>query len=255
MFNKLMKLTLVAALVFAVSGCSTTTAEKIKPEPHADDAFKQGEDLLKSGKFEQARQAYQSVKEVDPEKSYEPLIQVRLGDSFYEEERYAEAEVEYKRFLELHPHNKAAPYVKYQIGMCSFKQIDLPDRDPSFADASVKQFGELLKDYPNNPYADEAKEKLKLAKENLARHEFVVGSYYFKRDSYKAAAKRFKGIIDNYPGSADEPETLYYLADSYIRIGEFESAKNTLAVLYKEYPNHSMTQKAQNKLADRIPVK
>jgi len=255
MSNKLLALLAALILLAAAAGCASTGTETVAPEPKADDNFKKGEELLKSGKYEQARQVYSSVKEVDPEKTYEPLVQIRLGDSYYEEARYAEADVEYKRFLDLHPHNKAAPYVKYQLGMCNFKQIDLPDRDPSFAENSVKHFSELLKDYPNNPYEDEAKEKLKIAKDDVAAHELVVGRFYYKKDSYMAAVKRFKGIIDNYPGSKDEPEILYYMADSYIRLEDYESAKNTLAQLYKDYPNNKMSEKARDNLAEKIPAK
>lgn len=230
---------------------SAPAAAAIQPE----DIFKQGESLLAKGKYDEARKKYSEIREHDPEKYYDALVQVRLGDSYYEEARYAEAEVEYNRFLELHPKNKAAPYVLYQVGMCNFKQIDLPDRDPSFAVNSVTAFQRLLDEFPGNPYEDEAKEKLRLAKADIAQHEFIVGSYYYKKDSYKAAAKRFKGIIDKYPGSKDEPKVLYFLTDSYIRMGDFDSAKNTLAVLYQQYPNNQFAEKAKKKLAEKIPQK
>ena len=230
---------------------SAPAAAAIQPE----DIFKQGESLLAKGKYDEARKKYTEIREHDPEKYYDALVQVRLGDSYYEEARYAEAEVEYNRFLELHPKNKAAPYVLYQVGMCNFKQIDLPDRDPSFAVNSVTAFQRLLNEFPGNPYEEEAKEKLRLARADIAQHEFIVGSYYYKKDDYKAAAKRFKGIIDKYPGSKDEPKVLYFLTDSYIRTGDFDSAKNTLAVLYQQYPNNQFAEKAKKKLADKIPLK
>jgi outer membrane protein assembly factor BamD len=251
---------LLGALVLALPACTVfqwggAAKEAPAPEKQADEVFREGEELLAKGKYEAARQKYSSVKEKDPEKYYDALVEVRLGDSYYEEARYAEAEVEYRRFLELHPKNKAAPYVVYQIGMCNFKQIDKPDRDPSFSINAMKRFNELLRDYPDNPYADEAREKLRIARNNVAEHEFVVGSYYYRTGSYKAAAARFKGIRDSYPGSKDEPETLYLLADSYLRLKDYDAAKNTLAVLYQEYPNNRFALKAKEKLAEKIPAK
>jgi len=254
-------LVLAAALTLTLSGCTIFRwggSEKPappppSPSPQAEDVFKKGEDLLNKGKYEEARQTYSSLKQYDPEKSYEPLVQIRLGDSYYEEGRYEEATVEYRRFLEMRPHNKAAPYVKYQLGMCNFKQIGRSDRDPQYAENAMNNFSELLRDYPNNPYEDEAKEKLRIARGKVAEHEFVVGRYYFKQRSYQAAVIRFKGIIESYPGSKDEPETLYYLADSYIRLGNYEAAKNTLAILYKEHPNNKMAEEAKG-LAEKIPA-
>lgn len=251
---------LLAALVLTLQACTVfqwggTTKTETPANKQADDLFKEGEDLLAKGKYDAARQKYSSVKERDPEKFYDALVQIRLGDSYYEEARYAEAEVEYKRFLDLHPKNKAAAYVVYQIAMCNFKQIDRPDRDPSFSINAMNRFSELLKDYPDNPYAEEAKEKLRIARNSVAAHEFVVGQYYYRTGSYKAAAARFKGIRDNYPGSKDEPETMYLLADCYIRLGDYEAAKNALAVLYQEYPNNRFAVRAKDKLALKIPAK
>ncbi|HLB25002.1 MAG TPA: outer membrane protein assembly factor BamD [Nitrospirota bacterium] len=246
-----------AAAVFMLSGCTLLKwggpDASIKPEPVADDVFKQGEELLAKGKYEEARKKYSSVKEKDPERYYDALVQVRLGDSYYEEARYAEAEVEYRRFLELHPKNKAAPYVMYQLGMSNFKQMDLPDRDPEFAANAQYHFSELLKAYPDNPYKDEAREKLRLAKARVAEHELVVGNYYYKRGAYKASAKRYRYILDSYPQSYNEPEVMYKLVDSHIRLGEFDKAKEALAVLYHEYPTHGYSDMAKNNLAPRIP--
>jgi outer membrane protein assembly factor BamD len=248
----------LALLGLSMQGCTLLNFDEssatIKPKPGAEDTFKEGEELLAEGKYKQARAAYSKVKEYDPEKFYDPLVQIRMGDSYYEEGSYAEAEVEYQRFIDLRPQNKAAPYVKYQIGMCNFKQIREPYRDPQFAEAAVKNFSELLRDYPDNPYKDEATEKLRLAKDSLAKHEYFVGKYYYDTDAYKAAAGRFKGIIERFPGASVEPETLYYLADSYIRLGEFDNAKSTLAVLYQEHPNDKMAQDAKDDLAPEIPA-
>ncbi|MHB8174824.1 MAG: outer membrane protein assembly factor BamD, partial [Nitrospirota bacterium] len=173
----------LAALLAALPACTVLRwggpsanggAKASSSNDRPDAIFKQGESLLAKGKYKQARKKYNEIRAYDPERFYDALVEVRLGDSYYEEARYAEAEVEYKRFLQLHPKNKAAPYVLYQVGMCNFKQIDLPDRDPSFAQNSMKDFSKLIKEFPGNPYEDEAKEKLRLAKAQMARHEFVV---------------------------------------------------------------------------------
>jgi len=253
----------VFVLSLALSGCTlfrwggpskSSEPAPAPAEPKSGDTFKEGEELMEKGKYEQARKVYAKVQETDPEKSYEPLIQIRLGDSYYEEASYAEAEVEYQRFLDMRPHNKAAPYVKYQIGMCNYKQIGTSDRDPQYAQKTVKAFIELLKDYPDNPYADEAKERLRLAYTKLAENDFVIGKYYLDQKQYKAAADRFKEILDSYPGSQIEPEVMYALADTYITMGQFDDAKNTLAKLYQAYPNHTMALKAKDKLSGKIPA-
>lgn len=248
-----------AALMVFVQGCSVFNwgsapkEAEVAPVPKTDDVFREGEALLESGKYDEARKAYSKVRETDPEKTYEPLVMVRLGDSYYEESRYAEAEVEYRRFLDLHPRNKAAAYTKYQLGMCGFKQMGTPDRDPGFALAAMKEFQELLDLYPGSPYEEEAREKLRVARGKVGDNEFIVGMYYYKRGSYPAAIKRFKGMVEKFPGSKNEPEALYCMADSYISLGEYGYAKDTLTMLFTEHPNHEMAAKAKDKLSPEIP--
>ncbi len=249
-----------AALLAALPACTVLNwggppAGANAPTSNADEIFKEGETLLAKGDYKQARKKYNEIRAHDPERFYDALVEVRLGDSYYEQGRYAEAEVEYKRFLSLHPKNKAAPYVLYQVGMCNFRQIDLPDRDPSFAENSIKDFSKLLKEFPGNPYEDEAKEKLRLSRAFMARHEFVIGWFYYEKDDYKAAARRFKGIISRYPGSQDESKVLYYLADSYIRLKKYGDAKDTLSVLYQGHPNNRYAERAKKDLATEIPAK
>ncbi|MHB8173558.1 MAG: tetratricopeptide repeat protein, partial [Nitrospirota bacterium] len=85
--------------------------------------------------------------------------------------------------------------------------------------------------------------------------EFVVAWFYYEKDDYKAAVGRLKGIIDKYPGSQDEPKVLYYLTDSYIRLKDWNSAKDTLAMLYQGHPDNQYAKKAKEKLAGEIPAK
>jgi len=247
-------LVLCAALA---SGCTVLQwggpDDQVEPIPDAESTFNEAERLFEEGNYKKAREVYEEVKAHDPEKFYDPLVQIRLGDSYYEEGRFEEAEVEYQRFIDIRPKNKAAPYVKYQIGMCNFKRIAEPYRDPSPAREAARHFSELLETYPGNPYEDEAKEKLRVARGNLAEHEFSIGHYYYRTGKYEAAAGRFRVIREEYPGSKVEPETLYYLTDSYIELEQFDKARETLAIMKQEYPNHELTQDAVEDFTPEIP--
>jgi outer membrane protein assembly factor BamD len=251
-----------ASLIFILTlgaGCSVLnwagigSGDEPEPLPNAEGTFNEAEGLFAEGKYKKAREVYEQVKAHDPEKLYDPLVQIRLGDSYYEEGSYEEAEVEYQRFIDLRPRNKAAAYVKYQMGMCNFKRIGDPERDPAPAVNAARHFRELLDQYPGNPYEDEAKEKLRIARGNVAENEFSIGYYYYKTGEYRAAVGRFNVVRKDYPGSKVEPDALYYLTESYIELGLFESARETLAIMKQEHPTHELTIEAYEDFAPEIP--
>jgi outer membrane protein assembly factor BamD len=90
--------------------------------------------------------------------------------------------------------------------MCSYKRIGRIDRDTSGAIDSIQAFQELLRAYPDSPYTDEAKARIKAANEFLVNHEFNVVEFYLRTGKYTPAAVRLRYILAMYPDSAVAPE-------------------------------------------------
>jgi outer membrane protein assembly factor BamD len=227
---------IIILLIIIISGCASSDKADEQKEPSV--LYKEAEEKIKKGSYEEARESLKKVIEKDAEKSYSPVAQIRTADSYYDEEKFDEAIEEYKRFLSLYTHNKYASYVQYQIGMSHFRQIEHIDRGHEHLDGAIKEFGNLLKNYPRSPFADEAKERLRKCNDMAAEYEFYVGKYYFKKDSYKAAVSRFEGLIKKYPQSSWVAEALYHLGLSYKELGNFEKAKESLKRLTSEYPDY-----------------
>ena len=62
-----------------------------------------------------------------------------------------------------------------------------------------------------------------------------VGRYYQKKNRHLAAIERFKVVINKYNTTAQTPEALYRLTESYLSLGIIEEAKKTTAVLSYNY--------------------
>ncbi len=58
-----------------------------------------------------------------------------------------------------------------------------------------------------------------------------IGRYYQKRNRHLAAIERFKVVINKYDTTAQIPEALYRLTESYLSLGIIEEARKTTAVL------------------------
>jgi outer membrane protein assembly factor BamD len=207
-------------------------------EPPFDpvDKFKDAENKMQKFKYEEARKAYQEIQEKAPDRSYDADIMLRIADTYYGEEKYAEAQVEYQAFINFHPVHRDASYAQYQIGMCSYQEITTIDRDPALTRNALKEFQALLTKYPRSPYEEEAKKYIAICRDKLAEYELYVGRFYHKKGSYLAAVGRFEKLLKDYPGSTAEKDALYYAGLSYQELGEKAKAISDFETLAAKYP-------------------
>ncbi len=199
-------------------------------------AFHDAEEDMRKEAFEKARKNYQAIQEKSPDKSYDAVLMLRIADTYYGEEKYSEALVEYQAFLNYHPANRDAAYAQYQIGMCNYNDLSTIDRDPSPAYAVVKEMQKLLDKYPKSGYEDQAKKYIAICRDWIADYELYVARFYYKKDSYKAAATRCEKLLKDYPGSSAEKEALYYAGLSYSELGEKDKARSRFEMLAEKYP-------------------
>jgi outer membrane protein assembly factor BamD len=233
-----MKKSLPVLLLFVLlSGC----AEKNEVFDAAA-AFSTAEQSMQKGDYGKARKAYQEIQEKAPEKSYDPAVMLRIADTYFGEEKYEEAFVEYQAFLNYHPANKGAPYAQFQLALCSYNQLSTIDRDPELTRAALREFQTLLRKYPGSSYEEQAKEYIAVCLDRLAQYEFYVARFYQKKGAYRAAIGRFEKLLAEYPGASVEKDALFDIGASYLNVGDRDQAKAKLDMLARKYP--SMAEKA-----------
>jgi outer membrane protein assembly factor BamD len=170
------------------------------------------------------------------EQRYEPLAIMKRAESFYGKKNYIEAAGEYQRFLELHPLHRLAPYAQFRLAMSHFKQLNTIDRDSEPLQKAMQAFQKLVQVYPNSPYVAEAKAKLTVCRERLARYQLYIGNFYHKRGDYPAAVYRYNKVIQEYGDLEVAAEAFYRLALSYQRLGNTAQAQSALRLLLEKYP-------------------
>lgn len=220
-----MKLSLfVFSLISAIllCGCSWLGFGKDELEKPAYELIQDGVDAYESGNYKAAIRNFEQLKDWYPFSKYAILAELKIADSHYHLQQYAEAVMAYEEFERLHPRNEATPYVIYQIGRCYYDQIDTIDRDQTPAQKALEVFRRLERQYPQNPYSRQAQTHKIKCVQNLAGHEFYVGRFYFKSKHYKAALSRFKNIITQYPDVG-----IHQQAMGYITLCEAVVAKQT----------------------------
>jgi outer membrane protein assembly factor BamD len=175
------------------------------------------------------------------ENHYHPNVIMKRGEAYFEKEEYAEALVEYKHFLELHRNHVLAPYAAFRIGEIHFTMAKTIDRDPEPMQKAIAAFEQMRKDFPGSRYDSQARKKLEECDDWIAQSHLFVGKFYYRRDSYLAAAHRFQQILKNYPDKPIAAEALYFLAKAYHEMGADDWARENLIVLVEKYPESTVS--------------
>lgn len=91
--------------------------------------------------------------------------------------------------------------------------------------------------WPDSEYVDDAKDKIRFARDQLAGKEMQVGRYYMERREYIASIKRFRFVVENYSNTRHIEEALARLTETYYAMGLTSEAQTAAAVLGQNYPD------------------
>jgi len=250
-FNNIMQKQRIALLllsVILVVSCSKKVSTRPDETFDAEKVFTKANELMDKKDYEEARAAFFEIKNRDLTKKYAPLAQLRIADSYTKDEEFDRATEEYKRFLEIYPEHKYSSYAQYQIAMIYFNQIESSERGYGAASRALEEFERLKHMFPRNPYKNEIAVRIEKCKDTIADYEFIVGTFYYKKDSYDAAIKRFLILLQKFPGSKNEADVLYYLAMSYKKLSEKDKAAEYFRLLIEKYPNNKLVPEAKKEL-------
>jgi outer membrane protein assembly factor BamD len=204
-------ITLLAALsvVFCLNCAWLKSPDIEKP---AQDLIRDGMHAFERGRYEEAINNFEQLKDWYPFSKYAILAELKIADAHYELKHYAEAVLAYEEFEQLHPRNEAVPYVIYQSGRCYYEQIDTIDRSQTPAKKAYTIFQRLVNQYPDDPYARRAQPHIIKCLQSLSGHDFYVGNFYLKTKQYKAALNRFMTVVTDYPDVGYHYRALHHIA-------------------------------------------
>ena len=236
-----------------MSGCSVFVSNKDTKNLVADgltpkELYEQAEGKVDAGSIEQGIDQYEMILSSYPGSKY--AIQARLDIAFnlLKQKKYNRSITSLNRFIEKYPNIPATPYAYYLRGVAAEKKsssildkliTDSAQRDVESVRDAYDYFVELIEVFPNSKYAKDAKTKLAVLRNTLARHEFYVALYYTDITSNIAAINRSKYIIENYPNSAIIPDALHLMAHNYDIIGAKDLAADVREVLNSSFPSYS----------------
>ena len=251
-----MKIRLCALLILLMLSLSVCSGKKeMKPEKtfNPKESFIFANEQLEKKDYAGARATLLEIKNKDTSHEIAPLAQLKIADSYIKEDEPDRGIAEYQKFLDEYPDHQYAPYAQYQIAMVSFNKIEDAQRGYGYAVEALKAFEKLKKMFPRNPYRDVIDLRIKQCRNTIAEYEFLVGKFYYKKESYHAAIGRLENLLKEYPEYQGMANVLFYLGMSYKYLGQDEKAREYLTRLIETYPNNKIIKKAQKALAKLTP--
>ena len=215
--------------------------------------FQRAEEYFARERWQKARSYYSHLYETYPNEPLGRRSLLRVADTYYEQGdpvNLVEAQYKYRDFINRYPTSEQADYATLRIAMCSYKQMERPDRDQQKTREALEKFDDMLRAYPNSQLKAEAEARRQEVLDRLARHEHVIARFYMKRGSWNAASQRLNYLIDQYPNFPQRDAVFFDLGQTLARLGRNGEARLYFERVITEFPQSEYAEAARRRLTD-----
>jgi len=244
-----LKYILLLLVSLALWGCSSNDELPEMADTGEQDMYRQVQEFIANESYSEAVRGLQLLESRYPFGKYAEQAQLELIYAHYQAYEHEAAVEAADRFIRLHPQNPNVDYAYYMKGLSAysidqdifdrFVPTEYAERDTSHAKEAFGEFSQLVARFPASPYAADARARMVYLRNMLARHEILVANYYFRRGAYLAATNRGTYVVENFPQTPAVADGLAVMAQGYILLGYDDLARDTIAVLALNYPDHS----------------
>jgi outer membrane protein assembly factor BamD len=238
-FARALTMLLLAATLGACSnGLDFFAKEDTAPDEAADRLYNEGLYLLNVR--HEPKEAAKKFEEVDRQHPYSEWARKALimsSYAYYTASDYDDCVTAAQRYITLHPGSPDSAYAQYLIGSSNFEEIPDITRDQSRTEKALAALQEVVTKYPTSEYAVSAKQKIEVARDQLAGKEMQTGRYYLDRKDYTGAINRFKVVVTKYQTTRHVEEALMRLTEAYMALGIVDEAQTAAAVLGHNFPD------------------
>lgn len=240
--------TLVALFVAALqlAGCSSTPKDEFSGLT-AEKLYADAKEDISSGGYDRAIKALERVEGLAAGSLLAQQAQLDLAWLYWKTSEKAQALSTIERFIKLNPSSAALDYALYLRGVINFNDDlgllgsisgqDLSERDQRAARDAYQAFKQLVDQFPNSKYSDDARKRMDYIVNTLAAYEVHVARYYLRRGAYVAAANRAQIAVSEFQQTPSVEEALYILTQAYDKLELTALRDDSDRVLRKNFPD------------------
>jgi outer membrane protein assembly factor BamD len=239
------QLTLALGLAFSLSACGP----KEEVDPTADwsveEFYLEARAELADGNYLTAIEYYETLESRFPFGKYATQAQIDVAYAYFKFNEPDSAITALDRFIKLHPRHPAVDYAYYMKGLVNFErggtildvlsERDLSEFDKNLLLRSYNDFQMLMQRFPSSKYATDARKRMIYLRNELARADYKIASYYAIHEAWIAVTGRTRFILENYQGSVVIKPTLELQLKAYQELGLEELARDTQRIIDLNY--------------------
>jgi outer membrane protein assembly factor BamD len=236
-------LLLAACFALCVSACAVH-----QQTPTGQNYYLLGQQAFATHDYKGSAIYFQKLIDQYPFSPYAEDAELKIGLSEYQQKHYAEAISSLGDFEKMHPTSKQIELASYYLAMAHYDQIGRPDQDQSNTEQALQQFEIIERRYPETGFAALAHQQISVCREMLARHQLLIGDFYYKRANFRAAESRLAELMQKWPDTPVGDEALYQLGTTLEKEGKKYSAAQAFTAVVLHYPGTSYASKAKYEL-------
>jgi outer membrane protein assembly factor BamD len=243
---------IISLTLFTLSslvGCGPKKEVDLTADWSAEKFYLEARAELDEGNYLTAIEYYETLESRFPFGKYAMQAQIDVAYAYFKFDEPDSAITALDRFIKLHPRHPAVDYAYYLKGLVNFERggnildiisdRDLSDFDRDLILRAYNDFKLLLQRFPDSKYATDGRKRMIYLRNELARADFKVASYYASRDAWVAVTGRTRFILQNYQGSAVIKSTLELQLKAYQKLGLQQPAEDTQRIIDLNYGKSS----------------
>jgi outer membrane protein assembly factor BamD len=211
----------------------------------AEQLYRDGAEQLRSGNYVGAISTFRNLTIRFPFSPAARQAQLDLLHAHYRSGQPEAALDVAEQFIRENPRLPEVAYCLYMIGLIRFDRepniiervfrVDVTERPPRESQLAFDAFQQLVREYPDSPFVENARQRMVFLRNRLAIYENHVARYYMQRGAWVAAINRAKYSIEHYPGAPQLEESLDIMIESYDMLGMTELADDARRVRARSF--------------------
>ncbi len=238
----------ITTIALVLAGCANTPKDETAAWT-AEKLYSEAKDEMGAGNYERAGMLFERLEGRATGTLLSQQAQLERAYVMYRTNDKALALTILERFIKLHPTSPALDYALYLQGLVNFNdnlgilgsmaRQDLSERDQQASRDSYQSFKQLVDQFPQSRYAEDAQLRMNYIVNALAAYEVHVARYYYRRGAYVSAINRAQSTVQDYQESPAAEEALSIMVRSYEQLGMNDLRDDAKRVLQKNFPTSS----------------